>query len=112
MQEEERHHQAKLQEQRQMRQDLDKSHLSRIQGKEKEARETLEKDLKAIQEQRRLDELEKKQKLEKRERLRHEMQLYRDHLAEQKRFEKQHEEEIKKLYQQEDDNVNCILNDS
>ena len=88
-----------------MAQSLDKFNSTRLKQKQKDARDALEMDLKILNEYLLQDEAEKQAKTAKRESLKREMQVYRDHLLEQKQIEKEREEEISRLYTIEDEKV-------
>ncbi len=107
--EEERGRLRRRQEQRLVQLELDAVNMERLKKKQKEAQESLDMDLKIINEYIAQDELEKKIKTAKREALRREMQMYRDHLLEQKLVEKEREKEIEYMYRLEDEKVRIFF---
>ncbi|KAK6099142.1 hypothetical protein MT418_000595 [Batrachochytrium dendrobatidis] len=96
--EDERKHQRKLQEQRLIRQDLDDFNKKRLQQRQKDVQEALEMDMRILSEFLKLEKIEKENKQRRRDELRHEMQLYREHLLDQKEVERLREEDIERWY--------------
>ena len=105
MLEDERKHQRKLQEQRLIRLDLDNFNKLKLQQRHHEVQTALEMDMKILSEFLRLDRLEKETKQRRREELRREMQMYRQHLQQQKDIEKQREKEIENWYSAEQERL-------
>ncbi|KAJ3278173.1 Cilia- and flagella-associated protein 53 [Borealophlyctis nickersoniae] len=95
----------KLQDQRQVRLELDMFNRAKIQQRQLQIKEALEMDMKIVNEFFRLDEKEREDKSRRKEELRKEMQLYREHLLEQKRIEREREKEIEKLHKEEEDKL-------
>ena len=85
--------------------DLDVMNAEIAINRQKEASDSLQMDLKIINECLIEGERERKAKSNQRESLKKEMQAYRDHLLTQKQLEKEREKEIEAMYKLEDDKV-------
>ncbi|KAJ3218540.1 Cilia- and flagella-associated protein 53 [Dinochytrium kinnereticum] len=103
--EDERKRQRKLAEQRIIRTELDKFNKIKIEQRAKEVRESLEMDMRIVNEFFRMDQSEAETKSRRRAELRKEMQLYREHLLEQQRIEREREKEIDRLQREENDKL-------
>ncbi|KAJ3102857.1 Cilia- and flagella-associated protein 53 [Phlyctochytrium planicorne] len=103
--EDERRRQRKLAEQRIIRLELDKFNKIKVEQRAKEVRESLELDMKIVNEFFRMDQSEAEIKSRKRAELRKEMQLYREHLLEQQKIEREREKEIDRLQREENDKL-------
>ncbi|KAJ3330918.1 Cilia- and flagella-associated protein 53 [Blyttiomyces sp. JEL0837] len=103
--EDERNKARKLAEQRIIRLELDKFNKLRIEQRAREVQESLEMDMKIVNEFFKQDQAEAENKSRRRAELRREMQLYREHLLEQQRIEKQREKEIEAMQKEEEDKL-------
>ncbi|KAJ3036899.1 hypothetical protein HDV00_002243 [Rhizophlyctis rosea] len=103
--EEERAHMRKLQEQRQIRADLDAFNKAKLLQRQREVRESLEMDMRIVNEFFAMDEKEREDRGRRKEELRKEMVAYRDHLEEQRRVEREREREVERLYREEEDKL-------
>ncbi|KAJ3417276.1 hypothetical protein HDV05_005732 [Chytridiales sp. JEL 0842] len=93
----------KLTEQRAIRADLDRFNKMKIEQRAREIREALELDLKIVNEFFKMDQAAAQSKNRRRAELRKEMQLYKEHLLEQQRIEREREMEIEKLQKEEEE---------
>jgi uncharacterized membrane-anchored protein len=81
----------------------------KIEQRAREVREALELDLKIVNEFFKMDQAEAENKNRRRAELRREMQLYKEHLMEQQRVEREREKEIEKLQKEEEDKVRVFF---
>lgn len=100
-----RKNENKLYEQKLVRQDLDTFNKAKIQQRQKEVQEALDRDMKILSEFMKSEKEEKESNFRRRNLLRKEMQMYRDHLGEAKDVEKQRQVEIEGWYSREQDRV-------
>ncbi|KAJ3194931.1 Cilia- and flagella-associated protein 53 [Irineochytrium annulatum] len=103
--EDERKRQRKLAEQRIIRAELDKFNKMKVEARAREIRESLELDLKIVNEFFKMDASDAESKSRKRAEQRRDMQLYREHLMEQQKIEKEREKEIEKMQKDESDKL-------
>ncbi|RKO84097.1 hypothetical protein BDK51DRAFT_33193, partial [Blyttiomyces helicus] len=87
--------------QRAIRRDLDRFNAQKIAQRAREVAEALEMDLRIVNEFASMDETEKAARNSRKEELRKEVALYRQHLEEQKRVEAERAREVEKAYQVE-----------
>lgn len=99
--EEERARLRRLQDQRRTRQELDYFNKMRMQQRAKEVQDALEMDMRIVSEFAAIDESERLEKVRRKEELRNETQMYRQHLAEQKEIEERRAREIEHMYAKE-----------
>ncbi|KAJ3050542.1 hypothetical protein HK097_008508 [Rhizophlyctis rosea] len=98
-------HLQKLQQQRQIRADLDAFNRQKLLQRQREVQESLEMDLKIVNEFLEAGEKEREGKNRRKEELRREMIAYREHLEEQRRVEREREREIDRMYREEEDRL-------
>lgn len=103
--EEERDRLRKFNEQRQLQLELDNFNKLKIQKRLQEIQNAIDLDLKVCDEFFRLDESEKEAKSRRKEELKKEMSLYREHLLAQKKAQEEREQEVNLYYKQEEEKL-------
>ncbi|KAI8915862.1 hypothetical protein EDD86DRAFT_6516 [Gorgonomyces haynaldii] len=103
--EDERKRERKMQEQRIIRAELDVFNKARIAQRQKEIQESLDRDMKILNEFVKSEQEEKESKMRRRDNLRKEMQAYREHLVQAKEIEKQRQAEIETWYANEQERL-------
>ncbi|KAI8930174.1 tumor suppressor, Mitostatin-domain-containing protein [Entophlyctis helioformis] len=103
--EDQRRHQRKLQEQRAIRDDLDTFNRMKAEQRQQEIQEALEMDMRILAELIKLDRAEREANSRRREELKREMQLYREHLMRQRVVEVERAKEIEKWYANEQERL-------
>ncbi|KAJ3029351.1 UNVERIFIED_CONTAM: Cilia- and flagella-associated protein 53 [Siphonaria sp. JEL0065] len=103
--EDERNIRRKHEEQQIIRAQLDKFNALRLQSRANEIQQSLEHDIKIVSDVLALDLAEKQAQSRRRTELRKEMQLYREHLLEQRRLEKERDREIARMEKVEADKL-------
>ncbi|KAI9344867.1 tumor suppressor, Mitostatin-domain-containing protein [Obelidium mucronatum] len=103
--EDERNIRRKHEEQNLIRAELDKFNSLRLQTRANEIQQSLEHDIKIVSDVLALDLAEKQAQSRRRTELRKEMQLYREHLLEQRRLERERDREIARLEKVEADKL-------
>ncbi|TPX72621.1 hypothetical protein SpCBS45565_g00287 [Spizellomyces sp. 'palustris'] len=99
--EEERARLRKIQDQRQVRLELDAFNKLKVQQRQREVQDALDLDMKIVSAFFRIDEQEKESRNRRKEEMRKEMLLYMEHLREQQRIEKEREREVDRMYAEE-----------
>ncbi|ORY41229.1 hypothetical protein BCR33DRAFT_342469 [Rhizoclosmatium globosum] len=95
----------KEQDQKAMREQLDKFNSLRLQARANEIQLSLEQDIKIVSDVLALDAAEKEAQSRRRTELRKEMQIYREHLLEQRRLERERDQEIARMEKAEGDKL-------
>jgi hypothetical protein len=103
--EDERIHERKMQEQRAIRADLDAFNSQKIKQRQKDIQDSLDNDIKILQEFAKMELEEKQANTRRRAGLAKEMQLYRDHLNQQKLKELERQKELESYYATEQERV-------
>jgi hypothetical protein len=102
----------KIDEQIAMRRDIDKYDKIKSQNRQKEVRESLEQDMKILNEFMQAGKAEAEAKTKRKEHLKREMSMYRDHLEKARQTEKLRQEEMDKWYASEQDKVFLVSHSS
>ncbi|KAI8899575.1 tumor suppressor, Mitostatin-domain-containing protein [Globomyces pollinis-pini] len=103
--EDERLREEKEKEKRAIRFELDTFNKAKILQRQQEIKEELERDIKTLQEFSKFEMEEKDSHARRRQELQKEMQLYREHLAQQKEIEEAREREIERYYSEAQERV-------
>ncbi|KAI9349263.1 tumor suppressor, Mitostatin-domain-containing protein [Zopfochytrium polystomum] len=103
--EDERNRARKLAEQRIIRTELDKFNRMKIEQRAREVQESLAVDLKIVDQFFKMDAQETENRNRRRAELKKEIQLYREHLREQQRIERERQSEIDKMQKEEEDKL-------
>lgn len=95
----------KMQEKRAVRLELDSFNQQKMNQRQQDVKTALDNDLKLLAEFAKMELEEKQANTRRRAELHKEMQLYRDHLAQQKALENQREKELEAYYSEEQERV-------
>lgn len=107
--EDQRARERKVMEMKAVRFDLDSFNKMKIQERQKDIQQGLDSDIKLLAEVSKLEAEQKIQNSRRRAELQREMNLYRQHLADQKAREIEREKEVEKFYAAEQDRVSFFL---